>query len=213
MTPTRRDFIQTLGIALASLIVTRCSNGRVTGETPRERLRSCWLRLEWLAQEAKDYERGVEATEMLATEHRAALDGLVTADELQANVAQMIHYSFSAAANHVLLANAPITCYEPVMVDYTPTSSSQLAYQAQILAEMSDQGTIDPDTMTLAQQVIERDIAFLNLSGEDKTALYDELTAAAGDSYSFPSFDELALEVSPETAEAAHFLVELLLQE
>ena len=213
MTPTRRDFIHTLGVTLATLIVTRCSNGGVSGNTPQERLRSCWLQLEWLAQEAKDYERGVQGTEMLTDEHRAALDGLVTEGALQGDVAVLIHTSFSAAANHVLLANAPITCYESVMLDYTPTSSSQLAHQAQILAEMSDQGTIEPDTIVLAQQTIERDIAFLTLSGEDESALYDKLMAAAGDNYSFPSFDELALTVSPEAVEAAHFLVELLIQE
>ena len=213
MTPTRRDFIHTLGVTLATLIVTRCSNGGVSGSTPRERLRSCWLQLEWLAQEAKDYERGVQATEMLADEHRAALDGLIAEGALQGDVAVLIHTSFYAAANHVLLANAPITCYEPVMLDYTPTSSSQLAYQAQILAEMSEQGIIEPETMTLAQQTIERDIAFLTLSAEDESALYDMLMAAAGDSYSFPLFDELTLAVSPQAAEAAQFLVELLIQE
>jgi hypothetical protein len=205
--------MHTLGITLATLLVTRCSNGRVTGGTSRERLRSCWLQLEWLAQESKDYERGVQATEMLATEHRAALNGLVDEGVLSSQVAALIHTSYCAAANHTLLANAPITCYEPVVVDYTPTSSSQLAYQAQLLSEMAEQGTIDADTMVLAQQTIERDIAFLTLPSEDKTALYDELMAAYEDGFGFPSLSELSLTVSPEAAEAAHFLVDLLLQE
>jgi hypothetical protein len=99
------------------------------------------------------------------------------------------------------------------MIDYKPTSSSQLAQQAEILAEMVESGDLDPNTVAQAQAAIERDVAFLNLSGTETQALYDDLIAAAGDSYTFPSFDELELEITPEAVEAARFLVDLLLGE
>ena len=40
-----------------------------------------------------------------------------------------------------------------------------------------------------------------------------ELMDAAGDSYDYPTFNELELEIPPEASEAARFLVELLLEE
>jgi hypothetical protein len=97
-----------------------------------------------------------------------------------------------------------------VVVDYTPASSGQLAQQAGLLAEMAESGDLDPATVAQAQAAIERDIAFLNLSDAETQALYDELIEAAGGTYDFPSLDELDLEISPEAAEAARFLVELL---
>ncbi len=78
---------------------------------------------------------------------------------------------------------------------------------------MAESGDLDTDTVAQVQASIERDVAFLNLSREDTDALYDELIAAAGDNYAFPAFGELDLQVTPEAAEAARFLVELLLEE
>ena len=78
---------------------------------------------------------------------------------------------------------------------------------------MAERGDLDPVTVAQARAVIERDIAFLGLSDEETQALYDELTKAAGGTYAFPAFDELEMEILPEAAEAARFLVELLLEE
>ena len=212
MRSTRRDFIKSVGIAIASLVMVRCIPFGDKDNSPRGHLRNCWLRLDWLAQQAKgDYERGDQAREELAADHRAALDDLVAAGEMDADVANELDTAFGAAINHVLLSNAPITCYEPVLVDYTPGSSDQLAQQAALLAEIARSGDLDPATMAQAQAAIERDIAFLNLSDAETQALYDELIAAAGDTYDFPSLDELDLEVTPGAAETARFLVELLL--
>jgi hypothetical protein len=208
---TRRDFIKSVGIAIASLVMARCIPSGGKDDSPRGRLRHCWLRLDWLAQQANgDYERGDKAREKLAADHRAALDDLVTAGETDAGVADELNTAFGAAITHILFINAPITCYEPVVVDYTPASSGQLAQQAGFLAEMAESGDLDPATVAQAQAAIERDIAFLNLSDVETQALYDELIAAAGGTYDFPSLDELDLEISPEAAEAARFLVELL---
>jgi len=209
---TRRGFIKIVGIGLASLAMARCIPSG--GGSARDRLRDCWLRLDWLAQRAKgDYERGDQARDELVADHRAALDDLVAAGELSAAVADELHTGYGAAVSHILFVNAPITCYEPVLVDYTPTSSSQLVQQAELLSEMAESSDLDPDTVAQVQAVIERDVAFLNLSDAETRALYDELIEAAGDSYDFPSFDKLDLEITPQAAEAARFLVELLLEE
>jgi hypothetical protein len=91
VSPIRREFIKRVGIALGSLMVARCAlpAGKSTS-TPeddvepevarlalvafhRERLRSCWLRLDWLEEQAgdwSDYEKGDRALEQLKTEHR-----------------------------------------------------------------------------------------------------------------------------------------------
>ena len=214
MRSTRRDFIKSVGIAVASVVMARCIPLGGKDDSPRARLRNCWLRLDWLAQQAKgDYERGDKAREKLAADHRAALDDLVAAGEVDADVADKLNTAFGAAINHVLLSNAPLTCYEALIVDYTPASSDQLAQQADLLAEMAKSGDLDPATVAQAQAAIERDIAFLNLSDAETQALYDELIAAAGDTYDFPSFDGLDLDIPSEAAEAARFLVELLLEE
>jgi hypothetical protein len=211
MRSTRRDFIKSVGIAIASLVMARCIPFGGKSDSLRGRLRNCWLRLDWLAQQAKgNYERGDQAREKLAADHRAALDELVAAGELGVAVADQVQVAFTEAAHHVWRSNAPITCYEAVMMDYTPASSGQLAQQAGLLAEMAKSGDFDPATVAQAQAAIERDIAFLNLSDAGTQALYEELIEAAGDTYDFPSLDELDLDIPPEAAEAARFLVELL---
>jgi hypothetical protein len=226
MTPTRRDFIKALGIALASAMLNRCSPaGRATPVPPgtptggpeaaRERLRQCWQRFDWLAQETRDSwgedGRGEDALDALVAEHRAALDKLQAQGEVSAAVAENVQDAFAAGAYHVWRANAPMTCYEPMLVDYKPTSSSQLVQQAGLLTEMALTGDLDPDAVARVQAAIERDVAFLTLSSEEVDELYDELMAAAGDDYNFPNFDQLQLEITPEAAEAARFLIDLLL--
>jgi hypothetical protein len=266
MSPTRREFIKRVGIALASLMAARCAwpAGKNTPtpeivtcyeaveltDTPqsteqldqqgviltaiargddvdpevarraliafhRERLRSCWLRFDWLAEQAQDwsdYEKGEQALDQLTTEHRAALDGLVASDGLDRAVATEVQNAFDAAAYHIWRANCGMTCYEPLMMpDYTQSGSSQLVVQADLLADLADDAAIDPETIAKAQAAVERDIAFLNLSPEEKEALYDAVIEAAGEDYDYPSFEELELEITPEAAEAARFLVELLL--
>jgi hypothetical protein len=210
---TRRDFIKSVGIATASLVMARCIPFGGKDDSPRGRLRNCWLRLDWLAQQTQeDFERGDQALDELVADHRTALNDLVAAGELGVAVADQMQVAFTEAAHHVWRSNAPITCYEAVMMDYTPASSGQLTQQADLLAEMAKGGDLDPATVAQAQAAIERDIAFLNLSDAETQTLYDELIAAAGDTYDFPSFDELDLEVTLEAAEAARFLVNLLLR-
>jgi hypothetical protein len=223
MSPTRREFIKRVGIALASLMAARCAciplveGGSGLGGTPRGRLRRSWQRFGWLEKQASDwsdYEKGEKAREELVEGHRAALDELVAAGELDADVADLVQEAYAEAAYHVWRANCGMTCYEPMAgPEYTPSASSQLVQQAELLADLADDDAIDQETVARAQAAVEQGIAFLGLSGEEEKALYDELMEAAGDSYDYPHFSDLELEVTPEAAEAAQFLVDLLLEE
>jgi hypothetical protein len=221
MSPGRREFIKGVGMGIASLMMARCIpfGGRgdsADGEcgSARDCLRQCWLRLDWLAQQIReDYERGDQAQNELLAEHRAGLDDLVAACGLDAAVADYVQAAYSEAVGHVWRANGGITCYTVVSPDYTPGSARRLMQQAEVLAEMAGSGDLDSGAVAQTQAAIEREIAFLSLSYDETQALYDELRKAGGDTNDFPPFAELDLEIAPEAAAAAHFLVELLLEE
>jgi hypothetical protein len=219
MTPTRRQFIGQFGVMLASLVAAGCCPPGGGIASPRERLRSCWLGFDWLAQQtqenvSKDYEHQTRAWRNILDDHRAALDELVVAGELDAVVADNVQAAFGEATHHVWRANCGMTCYMPIPgPEYTPSASSQLVQQAELLADLADDAAIDQGAVAQAQAAVERDVAFLNLSPEEEQALYDELVKAASGSYGYPSFDEIELEITPEAAEAARFLVRLLLEE
>jgi hypothetical protein len=194
-------------------MAARCACVSFVGDSPRERLRSCWLQLDWLAQQVQDdYDRGERAREKLTADHRAALDDLVASGELDADVADELDSAFGSAIAHVVMANAPITCYKTAEPNYIPVSADQLMQQTELLAEMAEDGNVDSAAVAQAQTAVERDIAFLALSDEEMRDLNAELWADAGDSYDFPSFDELDFEITPEATKAARFLVELLLE-
>jgi hypothetical protein len=223
MTPTRRDFVKNVGIAIGSLVMARCirlgdGGDSTVGEcnSPRDCLRQCWLRLDWLAEDIRDwdnYERGERARDGLLTDHRAALDDLVSGGELDAAVADYVQAAYLEAVRHVWRANSGVTCYTAVLPDYTPGTARRLIEQAELLAEMAESGDLEADAVARAQAAIGREVAFLSLSYDETQALYDELREVAGDTYDFPPFEELDLYIPPEASEAARFLVELLLGE
>jgi hypothetical protein len=220
MSLTRREFIKGLGIFMASMVISGCVPHKDKAGTPRDRLRACWLRLDWLAEQTQQaskakpgedaLKKGEDARDQLVTDHQSALDELVAAGDLDQAVAAQVQAAFSAAAYHVWRANAPITCYEPMMVDYTPITSAQLGQQAEILAQGKD---LDPNTVARVQAAIARDIAFLVLPNTDRQALYSRLIQASQEGQAIPQFDQLDLEISPEAVQAAQVLVELLLGE
>lgn len=215
MPASRRDFMKSLGIALASMLMVRCVPTGSNEDSVSDRLRNCWLKFDWLAQQAQgDIDQSEKARQDLINDHRAALDELVVNGDLKTEVADQLQVAFEAAAYHAWRANAPITCYEPSFgPDYTPTSSDQLAQQVDLLDEIARQSDLDPATLAQAQSAIERDITFLNIPNDDLEALYEKLMEAAGNTLNYPSFDELELEITPETMEAARFLVELLIED
>jgi len=226
VTPSRRDFLKHVGIAVASLAMARCMClGRSIDDptdppdddSPRGQLRRCWLGFGWLKEQSQDWDNGdngEEARAELARAHQTALDELIAAGELDPEVADCVHQAYEAATYHVWRANCGMTCYLPAPgPDYTPTTSSQLVQQADLLAKLAEEGDLDPETIGESQAAVERDFAFLCLSHEETQALYDALVEAAGDSYNWPTFDELEFDVSPEAEQAARFLVELILEE
>jgi hypothetical protein len=153
-----------------------------------------------------DYTRGRELAEQLRGDHRAALDDLVEAEELDAVVADHVQLVYDEALYHIERSLA--TCYEAIpMPDYLPSARGQLMRQADLLTEMAADGDLDPQVVAQAQTALERDIAFLNLSTLERNQLYRTL-AAAGTPY--PYFEEIDLEISSPAVQAADFLAEIL---
>ena len=233
MSISRRGFMKIFGAAVASLLVARCQRATptvtcyiVVPTTPLppdlnapaiDRLRYCWQSFGELAQATlegidpqDDPSENALGQQMMA-DHQTALDELLVAGELSTPVADLIQEAYNAAVYHVWRSNVPITCYEPVMVDYAPTSADVLVQQSALLSEIAGQGNIDPETLAKAQAALEHDLAFYELSDEDVAALYESILAEAqNQGQSIPSFETLELEVSPDAREAAQFIITLL---
>jgi len=247
---TRREFMKTFGVGLASLVIAGCrlssQNPPSTKKPPkltetpvitcyiavpytptptnppalsaRDQLRACWLSFNELAAKTQSGENSTpDAPDsdpfgaQLVAGHRAALDELVAAGEIETGVAELVQEAYAAAVYHIWRSNAPITCYEPMMVDYAPASAAQLVQQSAILAEMSTKGDLNPDTVAIVQKTIQHDLAFEALSVEEVDALYNQLLADwQQNKTTIPDFGQVELEVTPEMEGAARFLVELL---
>lgn len=206
----RREFLEGLGIILASVVLSQCKPAARRDDW--DRVRDAWYGLDQLAQDAKDLERGQKALERLIADHLAALDSLVRAGQVSAGEADDIHVAFQAAARHVWRANAPITCYVPAPYpQYRILGASDLAQQADILADMAARSAIDPATVALAQASIQRDMAVLLLTDGDEKALIETLRQTVGENGLFPSLEELQLSISPDAVAAAALLVDVLL--
>jgi len=185
---------------------------------PRDRLRACWLSFNELASKTQSGENTTPEDAFndpfgaqLAADHRAALDELVAAGELEPAVADLVQEAYDAAVYHIWRSNAPITCYEPMMVDYAPASAAQLVQQSAVLAEMATKGDLNPDTVALVQQTIQHDLAFESLSREEVNALYEKLVHENQQTKTaIPDFDQVELEVTPEMEAASKFIVGLL---
>jgi hypothetical protein len=187
--------------------------------TARDRLRQCWLRFGELAQktvEARDsgensWENNPIGAEMEA-DHRSALDELVAAGEITAPVADLIQEAFSAAVYHIWRSNVPMTCYEPVMVDYAPASAGSLVQQSEALTDVAAGSTIAPDTLAKARVALEHDLAFYALTDAEVQVLYEQLLKEYQDSGgTIPSFEEVELTLTPEVKTAAQFLLDVLM--
>lgn len=225
---SRRRFIQYVGISLASLIMGRCIPTTTCyapalpptvpsgGSSARDRLRDAWLKFSWLAGEtqssAVNGELGEEKRDQLVKDHREALDELVAQGELEPAVADQVQAAFEAAAYHVWRSNTTITCYEPAMIDFKITSSAELVMQAEVLEQMAQDSELDQTTVDVVKTAIERDMAFLAMSQADVQAFYDRILSSTGEG-SVPSFDEVEIDRSPESIQAAQFLYDLLIGE
>jgi hypothetical protein len=181
---------------------------QATAALDRERLRALWLGLDALARSAQDeLEESEPMRDNLIAEHRLVLDELVSLGELSEAVAEHVQAAFDAAACHTWRANVPVTCYEPMLIDWRPTGSADLIAQAELLAQPGD---LVPATVAQVQAAIERDIAFLSLPTAEVEALYQRILGDRGADQPVPGFEEADLDVSAEAVEAAGFLVALL---
>jgi hypothetical protein len=232
MSLARRDFMKLFGVTVASMLLTRCS--ALAPATPeqtcyepiaptdlpptlssipaRERLHLYWLRFGELSQKTITGENSDNALgQQMTTDHRAALDELVASGEISASVADLVQESYGAAVYHVWRSNAPITCYEPMFVDYAPSSADVLVKQSEVLNQIAAQGTIDPAALAGAQAALEHDLAFYALNDEEVKTLYDRLARESQvGGQSIPSFEALQLELTPDAKDAAHFILDLL---
>jgi len=198
MTLTRRDFIRSVSIAIASLVMAGCISSGGQDDSPQGRLRSCWLRLDWLARQARgDYERGEQARDELVAEHRAALDDLVAAGEVDAAVADQVQVAFDEAAFHAWRSNAPMTCYMALPVEYG--GRDDLLQQAELLRKAAS--GLDPAVVEEVQAAIARDIA-----------LFEAAAGPEAGAKLIEQFETGEIKASPEAVEAARILVDLLLR-
>ena len=194
---TRRDFIESIGIAVASLVMAGCIPSGGQDDSPQGRLRSCWLRLDWLARQARgDYERGEQARDELVANHRAALDDLVAAGEVDAAVADQVQVAFDEAAFHAWRSNAPMTCYMALPVEYG--GRDDLLQQAELLRKTAS--GLDPAVVEEVQAAIARDIA-----------LFEAAAGPEAGAKLIEQFETGEIKASPEAVEAARILVDLLL--
>jgi hypothetical protein len=242
MTVPRRDFMKLFGISLGSLLLARCQRKAPPEPTvlacyqatavpqntdtptpkplyPRDRLRLCWLRFGELGQRTRDAaikgegggEEDTLGSQMVA-EHRKALDDLVSGGEITAPVADLVHEAYGGAVYHVWRSNAPMTCYEPTIVNYAPASADNLVHQAEVLNQFAAGSTIDPETLAKARTALEHDLAFYALTDADVQVLYERLLEEYRDAgQTLPSFDSVELTLTPDVQTAARFLLDLLI--
>jgi hypothetical protein len=242
MSVPRRNFMQLLGISIGSILLTRCQRTgtpvptvvtcyEMIANTPspgtptptriaaRDRLRLCWLRLGELAQKTADArDRGDNSWEdnpigaEMTAEHRSALDTLIWAGVISSPVGDLVQEAFSAAVYHVWRSNVPMTCYEPMMIDYAPASAGNLVRQSEVLTEIETGSTIAPDTLDKVRAALEHDLAFYALTDAEVQALYVQLLEEYRDpGGSIPSFDEVELTLTPDVKAAAQFLLDVLM--
>jgi len=227
MSLSRRSFMKMVGISVSSLFLMQCRLLSPTCYAPmppsptppasaRGRLRACWTRFDELAQAAieESSKEGYDNVfgKQLLDEHLASLEPLISSGEITKAVADLVQEAYEAAVFHVWRSNVPITCYEPVMVDYAPASANVLVKQVEALEQVAGAGNVDPATVELARAALEHDMAFYALSSEEVDRLYERLIAEwQSQQQAPPTFENVDFEVTPDAEAAARFIVELLI--
>lgn len=205
MKATRREFVRRVGVTLGSLMGARwaCCYAPVPptytspflSPSPAESadpnwstVRACWLELDH--SELQSFE-DTDFSRDLRQRHEQALATLVESGKIDAAVADEIAVAFEEAIAHIQRQQA--TCYIALPPVFAPRED--LHRQAEMLEEMASEGDIDAETVAQAQAALERDIAWLAEfhAGEEPGELD-------------------GIKVTPEAAEAARILVELLLE-
>lgn len=228
MSISRRDFMKLVGVSISSLLLTNCNvtptptcyapiapSPSPTPADPKSRLRQYWLSFGELAKRTQDAavsgSSEDEFGQELSQNHRKDLDVLIAAGSLSPSVASLVQEAYDAAVYHVWRSNAAMTCYEPMPVNYTPTSASILVKQADALNQFAAQGTIDPQTLENARKAIEHDMAYIQLSEDEVNALVQRITEEwFNQGKGAPEFGELDLAVTPDAQAATQFIIDLL---
>ena len=211
LTPESRTATPTPVVTCYEAAPATATPGRIQWSQPWQDLARPWYSLDALARVAGNDQEGPEMRDKLIAEHQQALQALVAAGEIDAEVAADLQAAFEGAAYHVWRANSNMTCYMPAPPpDYDYQSRSGLAEQAKVLAEMAERSAIDEATVAKAEANIERDIAFLAMSSEDRQALLEAVRQAAAASGEYPELSEVDMEIPPSAVTAANILVQLL---
>jgi hypothetical protein len=166
-----------------------------------QQVRACWRALDDLASRAgRDADGGERAHADLVTAHHAALDALVSAGALEAEVADQVQATYVEAAYHIWRVSAPMTCYIALPPEYWPREN--LVAQASALNDAQRAGDLDPEAVAEARAALERDVAlFAAAGGGEGTSLGQELLA---------TWHTGEIEVDARARDAARFLVDLL---
>ena len=218
MKTSRRDFIKSLGISLATIMITRCApfhseteplevmatpsdTPKATVFPPEERIRECWRNLDLLAREArKDGEHSSKLWSTLVNEHQAALLIMVNSGDLDMKVAQQMQNVFKRAANHIEgIYSTFVMCYESMETTLF-FARDDLLQQAEVLQEFSDD--IDHVVLEEIRTAIAYDITYFELAFSPRAGM--ELNE---------QFEAGEMEIIPEALEAAQLLVDITLSD
>ncbi len=218
MKTSRRDFIKSLGISLAAIMITRCApfhgetdtseviaipsnTPEATPLPPEDLIRECWLNLDLLAKKAhEDGEHAGEVWSKLVNQHQAALLIMVNSGDLDMKVAQQMQDVFKHAANHIEgIYSTFIMCYESMETTLF-FARDDLLQQADVLQEFSDD--IDPVVLEEIRTAIAYDITYFELAFSPRAGMELDEQFKAGE-----------MDIMPEALEAAQLLVDILLSD
>ncbi len=211
MSCTRRRFIKSVGVTIASLIVTQalpaCTpQGSDDESQPREhpawgRLRQSWLDLGALkgVSLGSDWEKVQATVDEHKTTHQAALDELLEAGEIDKTVADQVQLAFIEGVYHV--ERSLTLCY--IAIPFEHDVRVDLLQQADVLGQLADELDLDQSVVAQAQDAIARDVTFFQAVKAGKV----ERTQIE------QQFQADQLQASPEATQAARVLVDLLLEQ
>lgn len=122
-------------------------------------LRQCWLDLDSLGgPQSQSWGRDEARAERdkRGVAHRATLDALMQAGEIDVAVADQMQVAFEETAFHVWRSSVPATCYR-TMPTTKITTREHLVRQLDLLRQVA--GDIDPAVVEQARAAITRDLA------------------------------------------------------
>ncbi len=202
----RRRFIKSVGVTLASLVVSRalpaCTSNTISDtaqpHSAWKRLRQSWLELSVLKDALFSDWDNIQATaDQQSAAHKAALDELVAAGQLKQAVSEQLQLAYVEAVYHIQRSMA--TCYIGLPFEYDVRVD--LLQQTHTLHELAGKLDLDPAVVAQAQASIARDVAYFEAvqAGKIERKQIEQ------------QFQDDQLQASPKAVAAANILVDLLL--